>query len=300
MTGWLVVNAFLRSAKFDELAGMFCDAADRFSVRLRVKKNSDCLVDITGSDRESFLMPEEKPDFVIFWDKDILLAEYLESLGIPVYNSSHSIGVCDDKRKTHLALYKAGIPMPRTVFSPMTYKNIGYPDLIFLDQVEKCLSYPMVIKEAFGSFGAQVWLAGDRADAEQIIENASSEELIFQRYIAASRGRDIRLQVVGDHVTGAMYRYSENDFRANITAGGHMHSYDPSEEEILLAIRAAHAVGCSFAGVDLLFGEEGPVVCEVNSNAHFKNLLDCSGVNTAEEIMQYVIQQTGRKKGMCE
>ena len=101
-------------------------------------------------------------------------------------------------------------------------------------------------------------------------------------------------------MAGAMYRYSENDFRANITAGGHMHCYEPSEEEILLAIRAAHAVGCSFAGVDLLFGEEGPVVCEVNSNAHFKSLWDCSGVNTAEEIMQYVIQQTGRKKGMCE
>lgn len=299
MTGWLVVNGFLRSAKFDELAQMFCDAADKFSVRLKMKKNSDCLVDITGLDEEYFLMAEEKPDFVILWDKDILLAEYLESMEIPVYNSSRSIGICDDKRKTHLILYKAGIPMPRTVFSPMTYNNIGYPDLNFLDQVEKCLSYPMVIKEAFGSFGAQVWLARDRADAEQIIENASSGELIFQRYIAASRGRDIRLQVVGDHVVGAMYRYSENDFRANITAGGHMRSYEPSEEEMLLAIRAAHAVGCSFAGVDLLFGEEGPVVCEVNSNAHFKNLLECSDVNTAEKIMQYVIQQAD-KKGMCE
>ena len=119
----------------------------------------------------------------------------------------------------------------------------------------------------------------------------------IQQYIAASRGKDIRIQVVGDQVVGAMYRYSETDFRANVTAGGHMCDYEPSEEERRLAIRAARAVGCDFAGVDLLFGEDGPLVCEVNSNAHFKNLLDCSGVNTAEEIMRYVIQQQDNQKG---
>lgn len=301
MTGWLVVNSFLKSAKFDELAQMFCDAADRFSVGLKIIKNSDCLVDIQSSGikagGECFLGVGEDLDFVIFWDKDILLAEFIESKGIPVYNSSRSIEVCDDKRKTHLALYKAGISMPRTVFAPMTYHNIGYPDLAFLDKMEECLSYPMILKEAFGSFGAQVWLAGDRADLEQIIENTSSKELVFQQYIAASRGKDIRIQVVGDYVIGAMYRYSETDFRANVTAGGHMCNYEPSEEERRLAIRAARAVGCDFAGVDLLFGEDGPLVCEVNSNAHFKNLLDCSGVNTAEEIMRYVIQQQDNQKG---
>ena len=311
MTGWLVVNGFLKSAKFDELAQMFCEAADRYSVQLKTIKNSDCLVDTlvdpasSGGqagrkrfpDREPTLDREIPPDFVVFWDKDILLAEFMESKGIPVYNSSRSIAVCDDKRKTHLALYNEGIPMPRTIFSPMTYSNIGYPDMAFLDKIEECLPYPMVVKEAYGSFGAQVWLAGDRADMEQIIENTSSKELIFQQYIAASRGKDIRLQVVGDRVIGAMYRYSETDFRANVTAGGHMRSYEPSDEETQLAIHAAHATGCDFAGVDLLFGEDGPVVCEVNSNAHFKNLLDCSGVNTAEEIIKYVIQQTENQKG---
>ena len=65
----------------------------------------------------------------------------------------------------------------------------------------------------------------------------------------------------------------------------------PTDQEQRLAVRAAQAAGCDFAGVDLLFGEDGPVVCEVNSNAHFKNLLDCSGVNTAEEIIKYVIRQ---------
>ncbi len=295
MTGWLVVNGFLKSGKFDELARMFCDAAECLSVSLEIKRNSDCPVTVGGAvlpvDWQAALGNCKKPDFVIFWDKDILLAQFLESMGIPVFNSSRSIEICDDKRKTHLSLYKAGVPMPVTILSPMTFHTIGYSDLNFLDLIQERLSFPMIVKEAFGSFGEQVYLARSRKQLEQIIKQASSTELIFQQYIAASRGRDLRLQVVGRRVIGAMYRYSDTDFRANITAGGHMRGYRPTDQEQRLAVRAAQAVGCDFAGVDLLFGEDGPVVCEVNSNAHFKNLLDCSGVNTAEEIIKYVIRQ---------
>lgn len=296
MTGWLVVNGFLKSGKFDELARMFCEAAKCRSVSLQIKRNTECPVTVGGpfrqSDWKEVMGNAPKPDFVIFWDKDILLAQFLESMDIPVYNSSRSIEICDDKRKTHLSLYRAGIPMPATIVSPMTFRTVGFGSLDFLEGVQERLSYPMVVKEAFGSFGEQVFLAGNRKQLEQIIRQASSTELIFQQYIAASRGRDLRIQIVGGRVVGAMYRYSETDFRANITAGGHMRSCQPSQQEQELAVRAAQAVDCDFAGVDLLFGDDGPLVCEVNSNAHFKNLLDCSGVNTAEEIVDYVIRRT--------
>ncbi|MFW5676022.1 MAG: ATP-grasp domain-containing protein, partial [Acetivibrio ethanolgignens] len=64
-----------------------------------------------------------------------------------------------------------------------------------------------------------------------------------------------------------------------------MKAYEPTEEEKRLAVRACQALGLDFAGVDILFGEAGPVVCEVNSNAHFKNIYDCTGVNVAEHIL---------------
>jgi glutathione synthase/RimK-type ligase-like ATP-grasp enzyme len=47
-----------------------------------------------------------------------------------------------------------------------------------------------------------------------------------------------------------------------------------------------------FAGVDIMFGKQGePVLCEVNSNAHFKNIYDCTGVNVADEIMEYILNK---------
>ena len=281
MTGWLIVNGFLNSYKFGEITEQFIRAAREADVTLSVKNNTELLVD-TGRKWH------DRPDFAVFWDKDIFLARSLEQQGIRLYNSSQTIAVCDDKRETHIVLQNEGIPMPRTIIAPMTFEGVGFTSLDFLSEVEARLGFPLIIKEAFGSFGEQVYLARDHKELLSLVSRCKTGKLLFQEYIEQSHGRDVRLQVVGDRVVAAMLRYSDRDFRANITAGGKMEAYDPSEEEADLALRAARAVGADFAGVDLLFGPQGSLVCEVNSNAHFKNLLDCTGVNTAKEILRYI------------
>ena len=45
-----------------------------------------------------------------------------------------------------------------------------------------------------------------------------------------------------------------------------------------------------------LFDEQGKAyVCEVNSNAHFKNIYDCTGVNAADFILEHIIKQQLQK-----
>lgn len=287
MTGILIVNGFLRTGKFRELEEIFLEAAHRLSLSLSVRTNAQVFTGLT-----------KRPDFVLFWDKDTLLARSLEMEGIPVYNSARCIALCDDKRKMHLALRQHGIPVPETILAPMTYPGIGFTDFSFLDAVEKRLPYPLIVKEGYGSFGAQVYLAEDRRALETLLTEKKADGFLFQRFVESSKGRDIRLQVVGDRVVGAMYRYSLTDFRANLTAGGEMEPYEPTEEEIALAIRASTAVEADFSGVDLLFGEDGPLVCEVNSNAHFKNLLQCTGVNAAYEILKYIKEKESYGRSM--
>ncbi|WP_242939677.1 ATP-grasp domain-containing protein [[Clostridium] polysaccharolyticum] len=281
MKGYLVVNHFLRTEKFEELYQWFVEAGQRIGIQVIIKTNVELMTCLgTGA------VKEPEVSFVLFWDKDIKLAKVLEGRGYRVFNSSDAIAACDDKALTHIALEKAQVPMPRTWFSPMTYENIGYPDAGFLERIEECLGYPMVVKECFGSFGQQVYLCHNREEAVKHM----GRNVIFQEYISSSFGRDIRLQVVGEQVVAGMYRYSENgDFRANISNGGKMKPYTWTAKQEALAIKSVKAIGLDFAGVDILFGkQEEPMVCEVNSNAHFKNIFDCTGVNTADFIMEYI------------
>lgn len=62
-----------------------------------------------------------------------------------------------------------------------------------------------------------------------------------------------------------------------------------------MALKACEILGLDFGGVDLLFGEDDrPVLCEVNSNAHFINLSSCTGVNVADKIIKYVIGEINK------
>ncbi len=284
--GWIVVNGFLYTNKFSELTRMFSTAAIRNKVYLEVKSNAELYTGMFEIDKEI-----KKPDFVLFWDKDVILARYLELSGIPVFNSSKAIEICDDKRKTYTALLEHRIPIPRTISAPMTYENIGYPQLDFLEPVEQALGFPVIVKEAFGSFGEQVYKADNHKKLVKIVQDLEKTPFLFQKYVATSCGQDVRVQVVGDKVVAAMRRFSDKDFRANITYGGSKEDYEPDEKTCDLAVRACRAVGCDFGGVDLLFTKKGFCVCEVNSNAHFKNLYDCTGVNTADYIMDYICEK---------
>lgn len=288
MQGLLVVNSFLNTEKFRDIYSRLNDAFAKLGVELSLRGNADFSHSVGKP-----LPLAEKPDFVLFWDKDILLARKLESENIPVFNSSRAIELCDDKRLMHLAL--KSLPMPETFVAPMTFANIGFSDLSFFGKISEKLGYPMVIKEAFGSFGAQVYLAKSREEALELIKQHEGVPLIFQRFISESAGRDIRINVVGNRVVSAMERRSsDGDFRSNVTLGGETLPYTPTEKEIALAEEASKALGLDFGGIDILFGKNGPLLCEVNSNTHFKSTYDCTGINLADLIAEHITKKVAR------
>jgi len=291
MKGILVVNEYLRTGKFNEIHSWLLEAADKYGIALEMRSNAEMLAvigeDAVNTDREA--------DFILFLDKDTRLALYLEKLGYPVFNSSRAIGICDDKALTHLILMNSGIHMPETMIAPFTFENIGYTNYDFLKRVADRLAYPLIVKECFGSFGQQVYLINSYDELLAKMKDIGPKPVIFQRFIKSSFGRDIRLQVVGDKVIAAIYRYSDKgDFRANLTNGAKMKPYIPTDRQCELALQACKLIGLDFAGVDILFGEnEEPLVCEVNSNAHFKNIYDCTGINAAEAIIKHIISRIG-------
>ncbi len=281
MKGLLVTNEFMREGSFARMRELFEHAAEKAGITLIPRVNMDFM-----------LLPANarlKTDFVLFYDKDIRVAARLEAADLPVFNSAKAIALCDDKTLTYLALERAGVRQPDTVLCPQTFPGLGYGDMAFLEGVGYELSWPLVIKEGCGSFGEQVYLAHDECEAREILNRIGAKPALFQRFIACSAGRDKRLFMVGGKVIAAIERRNEEgDFRANIEHGGSASAYLPTERECELACAACRALNLDFGGVDLLEDENGPMVCEVNSNAHFSGLLAATGVNPAEHILQYI------------
>ncbi len=282
--GLLFTNHFLASPHFDALYAQLERAAERLNITLSRATGGDC---VCPFDRH----PAKDADFVLFWDKDIAAARRIVRHGIPVFNSPDAIRIADSKSETQEALLRAGVPTPRTLSAPMTYGALGYTKTEFIEKAGEALGFPLVIKECYGSFGEQVYLAGDLREARSIVSSLGARPFLFQEMIAESFGTDVRVNVVGDRAVCAMRRTGKaGDFRSNIAGGGAGEAYTLTKEEAALAVRAARAVGADFAGVDLLFGKDGPLVCEVNSNPHFTGTLRYTGVDLAVPILEHILK----------
>ena len=283
MKGLLIVNNFVYATKFSELYDLLCNSAKQLEIYLDVKKTGNIPHNLD-------YINDEQYDFILFWDKDTILANMFEVCGYRVFNSSNAIMNCDNKANTSVLLQKSKVRTPKTFIAPLTFEGLGYNDLTFANSISDILGYPMIIKELYGSFGQQVYMVKNADEMKDIITKLGHKGFLMQEYIESSRGRDIRINVVGDRVISSMLRYNEHgDFRSNISNGGSMKKYDINEDQQMIAIEACKALNLDFAGVDVMFGKnDEPIICEVNSNPHFKSTLQCTGVDMSFEILSYI------------
>ena len=282
MKATLIVNHFADGAYFEEIYRLISESAARAGIALSLKSSAELMGDECSA--------PPAPDFALFWDKDIHLARRLERGGWRLFNSARTVELCDNKALTAEALAKASVPMPKTVVAPMTFYNVGYNKTDFVKNACQILGLPVIIKELYGSLGAQVYLARTEEEAITTIKRIGARPFLFQEMIEDSYGVDIRVNVVGGKACASMLRRGKDgDFRSNIGNGGCGEAVTLSAEEERVALFAADAVGADFAGVDILIKKDGtPLVCEVNSNPHFTGTLRYLGVNLADLIFEHI------------
>lgn len=204
-----------------------------------------------------------------------------------VYTTASSIAIVRsrDKLRTMQLLARAGIGIPKTVFSR------GIVDAE--DLIEEVGGVPVVIKLARGTHGRGVVLAETKKAARSALQgfylmDEDGTNILLQEFIEESAGEDIRAFVVGGKVVASMKRQSlDDDFRSNIHLGGQASSVKLTDEELKIAVKAAKAVGLSIAGVDLMRSKRGPLVLEVNPSPGFA-IEKVTGRNVAEKIIEYI------------
>jgi RimK family alpha-L-glutamate ligase len=206
-----------------------------------------------------------------------------ERLNVLTLPNSQAIEQSKDKLYANQILAQAGLPIPKTMLTRFPCKA---------ELVEKVVGFPCVLKVITGSHGAGVYLCENAKQFEDLSELIHSIDgktsMIIQEYISHSKGRDLRVIVIGGRVVGAMERTAtDGSFKANISRGGEGKVYDVDDEMEMLAIQVAKVLDLDIAGVDLLFHPDGYKICEANSSPGFKGFEKALGINVPQKVFDY-------------
>ncbi len=217
------------------------------------------------------------PSFVLFRHYDNNLSTALEMCGTRLFNSSMGMNNARDKFITHCLLVENNIPTPMTLYQCTEYNEA----IMHLGQ-------PFIFKSTIGSKGEEVFLINSEEEFMDCVTRHPN--YILQKYIKASRGRDIRVWVVGDRCVAVTMRENKNSFKSNIALGGIAIPYSSTPQLERLAIKSCKALSVELAGVDILIDGDGEyIVCEVNANAGFRAFSQYEErIDIPKQIFKYI------------
>jgi ribosomal protein S6--L-glutamate ligase len=209
-----------------------------------------------------------------------------EQMDVYTPNPAHGIANSRDKLRALQILSRHDIGIPQTAF--VRRKQDVLP------AIERVGGAPVIIKLLEGTQGVGVILADSVKIAEAIIETLQStkQNVLIQKFVGESSGRDIRAFVVGDRVVAAMRRTAQGgDFRSNVHRGGLAEAVDLDEDYSGTAVRAAQIMGLKVAGVDMLEGRDGPQVMEINSSPGLEGIEGATKLDVAGAVIDFMETQ---------
>ena len=216
----------------------------------------------------------------------LAVVRQFEQMYVYTPNTAGGIANARDKLRAIQILARHEIGIPATTFVR------DRADV--LAAIERVGGAPVVIKLLEGTQGIGIILAPDTKVAEAVIETLQStrQNVLIQRFVAESRGRDIRALVVGDRVVAAMRRTAVGEeFRSNVHRGGTVEAVHIDAEYERVAVQSAQIMGLRVAGVDMLEGNDGPLVMEVNASPGLEGIETATELDVAGAIVDFIDNQ---------
>jgi len=234
--------------------------------------------------------------------EDGTVQELLEILGLPFTGPGVAACTrCIDKVLAKHELRGAGVPTPDWfAFNETAFRELGAADA--LGDLEQRLGFPLVVKPSRGGSSLGIKFAADWFEVPEALVSAFSydERVLLERFV---EGRELAVSVLGEQplpivevIPAEGDRY---DFEARYEIGRTEFAC-PAElsEGDAAAVREAalgayEVLGCSgFSRVDLILGQDGPQVLEVNA---IPGLTDTSLLPQAAEAAGLSFEQLVEK-----
>lgn len=262
-------------------------------------KEVDLLVDPKATVIHLRGQPVDLPDFAVaafFEDFDLhnlAVLEQLEALGTLCLNTASTIFLSANKLRTHLRLAQAGIPTPKTL--------LLHPAST-VDDLRRHFELPLVVKPIDGSKGEGVELIRTDEALEAFLQTALAKSglstWVAQEYIQASHGKDLRILVIDRKPVFAMLREGKaGTFTSNYSTGGKVSAWTMDDALKALAQKVIDATGLNMGGIDVLLGDDGYQVCEINSMPGFQGIEQCSDINVPMALFRSIgLQLAGKRK----
>ncbi|MEA4927421.1 MAG: ATP-grasp domain-containing protein [Candidatus Limiplasma sp.] len=272
-TGWLLYEDSDLAQNRDFAAYLETEALRR-GMRLETVRTAQLTLGVRQGGALSIRRDgrESLPGYVISRQRDALVSEQFERLGVPVFNCARVCAICNDKRRTHQFL--AGIPMLETTF--VSHRRAVAPEEG---------AYPLVVKPACGHGGEHVARVVNEYEWREAVDQILPLDIVQQK-VAEDAGRDLRVYVLFGEIVAAVMRTARRGIVSNFKRGGDVALHSLSQAERALASRvverfAAEGAPLSFAGVDLLYDGGEPVLGEVEDVVGSRMLYKVHGPDVA-------------------
>lgn len=193
------------------------------------------------------------------------IAGVLHSRGARLLNPYPSCAATQNKIVTARRLADAGVPTPRCWVTG---------DLALMRSIaERCA---LIMKPYLGHRGAGIRIV---RSPNELGTASPDRPVLIQEYVRGS-GEDLKVYVVGEHVSAVRKAFSENSF----AQPGRPCAVDAALRDV--ALRCGRALGLGLYGLDVIESADGPVVVDLNYFPGYKGVPDVAPL-IAEYIEEY-------------
>ena len=212
------------------------------------------------------------------------MLRFLGERGLPIFSKPNHISRCLDRLSCTLILKLGGIPMPPTVLT----EDVEHAEQI-VRRFGKAVFKPLFTSKARGM---QIFCADDHGLKCAIADfkNLGNSVMYIQKMIDIP-GRDLGVTFLKGRYMGTYARVTNGQsWNTTTVNGGRYEAADPSCDIIELANRAQALFDLDFTCVDVVEGEDGPMVFEVSALGGFRGLWEAHRINMADRIVEYVME----------
>ena len=269
--------------KYNNMSGAYTchrlvEEARKQDIDLDIVGVHDCCLSSEGVRNTKFKL--EKRNFIINRYKWGAIKDALNALGEKSYNRIADYDVFKNKYEQVKHLRSEEFKVPQYVLSTALFP---------FSLLKEKLKTPFVAKSLENSMGREIFLIEEEKQYLTLRNDFNiDKEWLFEEFISSSYGRDLRLFSIRGKAVACMMRKSKGDFRANVALGASVEAVEitPSLQNIAQDIYSLS--GLDIVGIDLLFGESGYYLCEINVMPGLEGIESASGMNIAALIIEMI------------